>query len=140
MIAPGMSIVMNITFHAPSFADFNDVLTIVTEENSFEIPIVARRAPPVIKLVNPMDSKSCWIGDRVDMVFRCTNTGGDGGFKFFCERDEDDSRQEEADTIKLGPYTLFPSEFYLYSGNALDIFVSFNPTEEGLAEENLILA
>jgi hypothetical protein len=56
MIAPGMSIVMNITFHAPSFADFNDVLTIVTEENSFEIPIVARRAPPVIKLVNPMDS------------------------------------------------------------------------------------
>lgn len=131
---------MNIAFHAPSFADFNDVLTIVTEENSFDIPIVARREPPVIKLVNPMDSKSCWIGDRVDMVFRCTNTGGDGGFKFFCERDEDDSRQEEADTIKLGPYTLFPSEFYLYSGNALDIFVSFNPTEEGLAEENLILA
>lgn len=62
MIAPGMSIVMYISFFAPSFADFNDVLTIVTEENSFEIPIVARRDPPVIKLVNPMDSKACWLG------------------------------------------------------------------------------
>ena len=140
MVAPGMSVIMNISFFAPSFADFDDVIKIVTEENSFEIPIRARREPPVIKLVNPMDSKSCWIGDRVDMVFRCTNTGGDGGFKFFCEKDEDDNKQEEADTIKLGPFTLFPSEFYLYSGNALDIYVSFNPTEEGLAEENLILA
>lgn len=62
MIAPGMNIVMYISFFAPSFADFNDVLTIVTEENSFEIPIVARRDPPVIKLVNPMDSKACWLG------------------------------------------------------------------------------
>jgi hypothetical protein len=140
MIAPGMNIIMNISFIAPSFADFNDVLTIITEENSFEIPLIARRDPPGIKLVNPMDNKSCWIGDRVDMVFRCTNTGGDGGFKFFCERDEDDSAQDEPDTIKLGPFTLYPSEFYLYSGNALDIFVSFNPTEEGLAQENLILA
>ena len=135
-----MSIIMYISFFAPSFADFDDVLVIVTEENSFEIPIRARREPPVIKLVNPMDSKSWWIGDRVDMVFRWTNTGGDGGFKFFWERDEDDNKQEEADTIKLGPFTLFPSEFYLYSGNALDIFVSFNPLQEGLADENLILA
>jgi hypothetical protein len=28
----------------------------------------------------------------VDMAFRCINAGGDGGFKFFCEKDEDDSR------------------------------------------------
>lgn len=140
MIAPGMSVLMNIAFFAPSFADFNDVLTIVTEENSFNVPIIARREPPDVKLANPMDCKSCWIGDRVDMVFRATNVGGDGGFKFFCERDEDDRKQQEADTIKLGPFTLFPSEFYLYSGNAIDIFVSFNPTEEGLSEENLILA
>ena len=83
MVAPGMSVIMNISFFATSFADFDDVIKIVTEENSSEIPIRARREPSVIKLVNPMDCKSCWIGDRVDMVFRCTNTGGDGGFKFF---------------------------------------------------------
>lgn len=134
LVAPGMSVSMFVTFSAPSFADFDDKLTIVTEENSFDIPIRARRQPPVIKLVNPMDCKSCWIGDRVDMAFRCQNTGGDGGFKFFCEKDEDDHNQHEPDTIKIGPFTLFPSEFYLYSGNAIDIFISFNPTYEGSQE------
>ena len=29
------------------------------------------------------------------MAFRIMNEGGDGGFKFFCERDEDDARQQE---------------------------------------------
>jgi hypothetical protein len=52
----------------------------------------ARRDPPAITLVNPMDCLNSWLGDRVDMAFRCMNTGGDGGFKFFCERDEDDSK------------------------------------------------
>jgi hypothetical protein len=35
---------------------------------------------------------------------------------------------------------LTPSEFYLYQGSALDIYVSFNPEKEGRLEENLILA
>lgn len=52
----------------------------------------ARRDPPSISLTNPMDCLNSWLGDRVDMAFRCVNTGGDGGFKFFCEKDEDDSR------------------------------------------------
>lgn len=33
-----------------------------------------------------------------------------------------------------------PSEFYLYSGNAIDIYVSFAPETEGQHEQNLILA
>ena len=40
---------------------------------------------------------------------------------------------------------MIPSEFYLYSGNAIDIFVSFSPwpneeKDHGSCEENLILA
>ena len=140
LIAPGMSVFIFISFCAPSFGDFDDELTVVTEAMNFAIPIRARRDPPIINLVNPLDCRSCWLGDRVDMAFRCMNSGGDGGFKFFCEKDEDDKKQQEADSLKIGPFTLFPSEFYLYTGNAIDIFVSFNPKEEGTAEENLILA
>lgn len=87
-----------------------------------------------------MNCLNSWLGDRVDMAFRCINTGGDGGFKFFCEKDEDDSKQTDADTIRIGSFTLTPSEFYLYSGSAIDIYVSFNPDKEGKLEENLILA
>lgn len=112
-VAPGMSLTMNIAFSAPSFADFDDIITFVTEESSFQIPMRARRDPPSISLVNPMDCLNSWLGDRVDMAFRCVNTGGDGGFKFFCEKDEDDQKQTDAENIRIGSFTLNPSEFYL---------------------------
>lgn len=89
-IAPGLSVTAIINFIAPSFADQDDFLTVVTDGNSFKVPLRARRDPPVISLVNPMDCLHSWIGDKVDMAFRCMNNGGDGGFKFFCEKDEDD--------------------------------------------------
>ena len=59
------------------------------------------------------------------MAFRCVNTGGDGGFKFFCDRDEDDLKQTDSDAIRIGSFTLNPSEFYLYSGSAIDVYVTF---------------
>jgi hypothetical protein len=139
-IAPGMSLLLSISFCAPSFADFDDMIQFITEDCTFKVPLKARREPPVINLVNPLDCLNSWLGDRVDMAFRCVNTGGDGGFKFFCERDEDDSRQNDSETIRIGSYTLTPSEFYLYSGNAIDVYVSFAPESEGKLEENLILA
>jgi hypothetical protein len=37
LIAPGMSLVLYIQFAAPSFADFDDFLTVITEENSFKV-------------------------------------------------------------------------------------------------------
>jgi hypothetical protein len=42
--------------------------------------------------------------------------------------------------IKLNSFTLAPSEFYLNAGQAIDIIVAFQPTEEGELVENLILA
>jgi hypothetical protein len=89
-IAPGLGMTVLVNFVAPSFADFDDHITVITENNSFKIPVRARRDPPLISLANPMNCLHSWVGDRVDMAFRCVNSGGDGGFKFFCERDEDD--------------------------------------------------
>ena len=103
-----------IVFIAPSFADFDDYLTLVTETNSFRVPLRARRDPPLISLQNPMNCLHAWLGDRVDMAFRCLNTGGDGGFKFFCEKDEDDMSQTDPNVIKIGAFTLTPAQFYLH--------------------------
>ena len=139
-VAAGLGVMIYVNFVAPSFADFDDFITVVTENNSFKVPIRARRDPPLITLANPMNCLHSWVGDRVDMAFRCLNSGGDGGFKFFCERDEDDFKQTDSETIRIGSFTLTPSEFYLYSGNAIDIYVSFNPDHEGSLEQNLILA
>jgi D-Tyr-tRNAtyr deacylase len=74
------------------------------------------------------------------MAFRCVNSGGDGGFKFFCERDEDDQRQTDPNILKIGAFSLSPAQFYLHAGAAVDIYVSFTPEREGQTTENLILA
>ena len=139
-VAPGMALTFCVTFQAPSFADFDDFITFITEENSFKLPLRARREAPNISLNNPMDCLNSWLGDRVDMAFRCINTGGDGGFKFFCDKDEDDLKQTDAESIKIGSFILNPAEFYLYSGQATDIYVTFQPEYEGYLEEKLILA
>jgi hypothetical protein len=115
-------------------------LTVVSDFGTFKVPLTARREPPVITLANPMNCLESWLGDRVDMAFRCLNTGGDGGFKFFCERDEDDQMQTDPNTIRIGAFSLTPSQFYLHAGAAIDIYVSFTPTEEGQTSQNLILA
>lgn len=87
-----MSVTFQIVFIAKSFADFDDHFSVISDDLAFQVPLRSRREPPKISLVNPMDCLSSWIGDRADMAFRCQNTGGDGCFRFFCEKDEDDSK------------------------------------------------
>lgn len=41
-----MSVIVAISFCAPSFADFDDALTLVNEESAIKIPLRARRDPP----------------------------------------------------------------------------------------------
>lgn len=108
-IAPGLCLSANVVFMAPGFQDFDDYLTVITDTNTIKVPLRARRDPPVINLSNPMNCLHSWIGDRVDMAFRCHNSGGDGGFKFFCEKDEDDLKQNDPNSIKIGAFTVSPS-------------------------------
>lgn len=49
-------------------------------------------------------------------------------------------KQTDVDSIRIGSFTLNPSEFYLQQGNAMDIYVTFQPECEGSLEEKLILA
>jgi hypothetical protein len=139
-LAPGMSLTFSVVFHPTQSSDYDDCITFVTEEDKFKLPLQGRRDPPNIDLINPMDCMNSWLGDKVDMAFRIMNKGGKGGFKFFCERDEDDARQQEQFVIKLNSFTLAPSEFFLQKNQAIDIIVAFQPEREGELIENLILA
>ncbi len=89
-----MSVLFKIRFNPSSFAEFDDELTILTEENIFKIPILARKEPPCLDLPSSLDCKSCWLGDQIglrlffiffiiDVRFKVTNTGGEAGYRFF---------------------------------------------------------
>jgi len=101
--------------------------------------VKARKESPKLNLPGILDCLSCWVGDRVDMVFRTINKGGDGGFKFFCEKEEDDLKQT-TEVIKLTNFTIFPAEFYVQKNQTHEIFINFQPTKEGILEEKVLLA
>lgn len=46
----------------------------------------------------------------------------------------------DANSLKIGAFTITPSQFYLYAGNAIDICISFRPSSEGKTSERLILS
>lgn len=138
-IAPGMALSLTIHFHADSPSEFDDFLTLKTENASFTVPLRARREPPKLTLVDVMECGTCWVGDRLDMVFKCRNLGGSAGFKFFHEVEEMDPSPGE-EVLISGPYTIFPLQFYLAAGQSVDIYVCFQPQQEGEADEKIILA
>lgn len=138
-VASGMSIQIIVTFLPSSLADFNDEIILRTEQCNISVPLIGSREPPTITLNENMDCGSAWVGDRADMTFRCINTGGNAGFKFFHEQEDHDSMAGE-DFFVSGPFTIYPLEFYLNKGTAVDIFISFQPQQEGEIVESLILA
>ena len=139
LIHPGMSAKILVQFSAHSLTNYNDELTIKTEHGSYKVPLYAGREPPELSLAEELNCQSAWVGDRADMAFRCVNNGGEAGFKFFHEDETYDPAGEE-DYLKSGPFTIYPLQFYLHKGEAIDIFIVFQPTEAGFVENKIILA
>lgn len=73
------------------------------------------------------------------MKFRFKNTGGEAGFKFFCENEEDDANQNE-ETLRLQNFLIYPREFFINKGETMELYVCFLPKSEGIIQEKVILA
>ena len=71
-----MSLMFNVRYAAPGLGDLDDEVVIITEENSFKIPIMARRIPPELDMEDPIVAAPCWLGIRSDKSVKCTNYGG----------------------------------------------------------------
>jgi len=139
LIAPGMSVVIEVQFNASQFTEFEDSLTIVNDENYFSVPILARKESPLVVLPAVLDSGSCYVGDLTERSFRIENQGGESGFKFF-SKSEAEVELQAGEALHVGGFLLFPAEFYLQKGEALDVRVQYRPLVEGQREEEIVLA
>ena len=139
LIAPGMSARVLVHFHAASLAEFDDEFLIKTEQQTLKVTLRARREPPNLTLMDLMDCGTTWAGDRADLTFRCQNLGGSAGFKFFHE-DESKDPDPGDEVLVTGPFTIFPLQFYLATGQFVDVYICFQPTKGGLTESKIILA
>jgi hypothetical protein len=155
LIAPGMHAKIEILFTASSLNSFEDELTIIAENFAFKVPLRAIRDIPALSLDNPMDCGRCLLGDQSSILFRCKNNGGDAHFKFITvehlsnEGNSQDSinlmstshlqMNIENEVFNIGPFSIFPQEFYLYKGMPIEIFINFNPKQQGVIEKDLII-
>ena len=55
-----------------------------------KIPLMAKKESPKVNLPEILDIQSSWIGANNQVVFKIKNQGGEAGFRFFCEDEEDD--------------------------------------------------
>lgn len=68
-VAPGMAIITKIRFYPSSFAEFDDCITLLMEENIFRVPILARKEPPNLDIPGELNCKSCWLGDQIGLSY-----------------------------------------------------------------------
>lgn len=47
--------------------------------------------------------------------------------------------QQDNEVLNVGPFSIFPQEFYLYKGMSVEVYVNFNPQTEGIIEKDLII-
>jgi hypothetical protein len=82
-IAPGMSVYLTVRFNPSSSAEFDDEITILTEDNIFKVPLLARKELPSLNLPSSLDCKSCWLGDELgtslSLSGRCAVQGDQHG-------------------------------------------------------------
>lgn len=60
-----------------------------------KVPLIAKKEPPSLNLPEVLDCSSCWIGDKSEVTFKITNKGGEAGFKFFTEKEQEREKEQE---------------------------------------------
>jgi hypothetical protein len=82
VIAPGMSVKVNIIFTPPASASFSDELTIVTEAGTYVVPLIATVPGPELSLPQMIDAGILLRHDLKRINLRVTNVGAAGKFRF----------------------------------------------------------
>lgn len=131
--------ILTVRFAAPGLGDLDDEIAVLTEEEPFKIPIIARRTPPEIKIESPIVANPCWLGVRTEKIVKCTNFGGETGFNLLPGNPKYEGKQPNPEVIRIGPFTIYPNQFYLQKGDFVNLYVIYTPESPGEHEEDLIL-
>lgn len=74
-------------------------------------------------------------------VFKFTNRGGDAGFRFFGENEKEEENDPHGEgLLNVGNFEIYPSEFYMQSGETQELVVNFTPQGEGIETKRVVLA
>eukprot|EP00752_Nemacystus_decipiens_P011479 g10191.t1 len=84
-LAPGVGAKVLVDFTPDSLGEYHDLISVVTEVGTFEVPIFAHRRRPCLSLPSSgvLDCGGCLLGESKTLRFRVKNTGGLVRFRLF---------------------------------------------------------
>ncbi|CAB1097206.1 unnamed protein product [Ectocarpus sp. CCAP 1310/34] len=87
-IAPGVRATVLVDFVPDSLGEYHDVISVVTEIGTFEVPIFAHRRRPCLSLPPSglLHCGGCLLGEGRTLRFRVKNTGGPVRFRLLPRR------------------------------------------------------
>lgn len=84
-LAPGVGAKVLVDFTPDSLGEYHDIISVVTEIGTFEVPIFANRKRPCLSLPPSgiLSCGGCLLGESKTLQFRVKNTGGLVRFRLF---------------------------------------------------------
>ena len=151
LLAPGMGVRIVVRFFPDSLADYQDALTVATEERTFSVELRGHRAPPKLTVPQAIQCSNCLEGLTKRKVIECRNVGGAGSFRLFSAEEWARSRQGALDgdgqplpgaplamaddspdlVLEGGLFTISPRAFALEPSEVLELEVIFAPSVSG---------
>ncbi|XP_019855733.1 PREDICTED: deleted in lung and esophageal cancer protein 1-like [Amphimedon queenslandica] len=139
IIAPGMSCSYSISFTPDSLADFSDKIKVLSHVGVvLNVPLVGYRSPPNLSLSSEWQCGHCLVGGHSSLTLHCTNSGGEGSFRLTLPEDTTNNDNDK-DDLRVGPFTVNPSHFFLSRNESINIEVTFDPQEAITYSHQLIL-
>ncbi|XP_059966372.1 deleted in lung and esophageal cancer protein 1 isoform X3 [Mesoplodon densirostris] len=144
MVAPGMTCQYTVQFFPDCLGDFDDFILVETQSaHTLQIPLQARRPPPVLTLSPVLDCGYCLIGGMKTTRFICKNVGFSvGKFCIMPKKSWPPPSFRAVATIgfvEQPPFGILPSMFELAPGQAVFMQVLFLPTSLGKAEQTFVI-
>lgn len=107
--------------------------------------MIATREQPRLDLQSEIECRSCWVGQSTVSHITVKNLGGNAGFWVLPESEKDNAiafkpnDYEQPTEIKISPFSIFPSKFYLLKGESVTLEIKFDPSNEGKSSQQFIL-
>ena len=126
-VAAGNSIEFIISFKSAELKDIDDKITIISDKDNYDFPILARPEKPIINLEKEFECKSCWFGQTTKSYLNIKNSGGYSRFQ---------ARIEEKNKTA---FKIDDECFELKGLESKTIVILFDPRSHGAHSAKLVL-
>ncbi|GMH80067.1 hypothetical protein TL16_g08388 [Triparma laevis f. inornata] len=140
-LAPGMAVKIMVRFQPDSLANYEDLVTCVSEGGKFQVKLWAHRPPPKLSIPLDFPVGACLVGDAKRVQFECKNEGGKGRFRLMLEEEwpVPPKAHSQIPALEMAPFKMYPTHFDLDHGDSVTLHVDYSPLVLGHHKRKFII-